>query len=111
MNRDEFLERVARQLLWQEHETAAWTIDAGGQRLGEPDFSHRCSVKQAVFLPPISLTSELTEWPYWRWKVTVRSDGVKYKAMGFSYSMENGKRACKIAVLTLASGVLSNHPS
>jgi hypothetical protein len=91
-----FMKRI--RFSWQEHESAAWTIGEGGQREGEPDFSHRCSVARIPF--PVVM--------WWQWTVKVSSDGVSFRARGYAESMDDGKAACERAVHTLALGIAAH---
>lgn len=95
-------ERIKREFQWEQHESAAWTTSAGGQRVNEPDFSHKCKV-----------VSKPAAW--WKWTVKVGSGGVCFRARGYARSMEKGKVACERAVHILALGVVMQfgieHPS
>jgi len=109
MDMDEFLSRIDRQIHghfgWQEHESAAWTTSAGGQRLGEPDFSHKCKVLSHLRRPQPTPSFPTALW--WKWTVKVGSGGVRFRARGYAKSLEEGKVACERAVRTLALGILA----
>lgn len=112
VNEAEFLERIERHrngyFGWSEHETAARTSNTGGQREGEPDFSHQCEVHthlRRALDEGEPRTFMASCW--WKWTAKVSSGGVKYRARGYAKSMEEGKKACERAVRTLALGVLA----
>jgi hypothetical protein len=109
MNEAEFLARVERQLHghfgWEENESWAGTTSAGGMRLGEPDFSHVCSVKALPLSRPSSTGDVVLSW--WEWSARCSSGGVRFRAKGYAKSKDEGKTACERAVRTLALGVLA----
>src|ERR1019366_8110831 len=111
MNVDEFLAHIERQhrghFGWMEHESACWTTNAGGQRSGEPDFSHKCKVHQHLVRPDMESTITFLTATWWKWRVKVVSRGVVFRARGYTKSMEDGKVACEIAVRTLALGIVA----
>jgi hypothetical protein len=108
MNEPEFFARIERQLRghfgWEENESWAGTTSAGGQRLGEPDFSHRCTVERHLSRP--SSTGE-SDSAWWKWTAQCSSGGVSFRARGYVKSKDEGKKACERAVRTLALGILA----
>jgi hypothetical protein len=109
LDETEFLARIDRQLHghfgWTKHESACWTIRAGGQNPGEPDFSHKCKVHSHLMRPSSEKHFVADSW--WKWTVKVGSGGVAFRARGYVKSMAEGKVACESAVRTLALGILA----
>lgn len=111
MNTDEFLARIDRQLQshfgWEEHENASWTTGVGGQRSGEPDFSHKCEVVQHLTSPVQDQNPTLLSVYWWKWTAKIRSGSVSFRARGYAKSREEGKTACERAVRMLALAIVT----
>jgi hypothetical protein len=109
--RGEFLGRIERSFArgWQEHESAAWRMNEGGCRLGEPDFAHESHVTSHLTAPsPGPIEPGMGQPMWWEWEVKCQSGGAFYRAFGYVRSKDEGKQRCRRAVIVIANGVLAD---